>query len=79
MEEERALNRRAIEATLPRLDKTAHALVRACFWEDQSVAEAARRLGLGYEDARYRLKSALGLIGKMLQRARPTATASGSA
>ncbi len=66
-EQERALHQRAIEAALLRLDKTANALVRACFWEDQSVAEAARRLGLGYEDARYRLKSALGLIAKVLR------------
>jgi RNA polymerase sigma factor (sigma-70 family) len=66
VEEEGALARRAIDQALLRLDKTAHALVRACFWEDQSVAEAARRLGLGYEDARYRLRSALGRIAKML-------------
>lgn len=66
-EEERALNRRAIEAALLRLDTTANALVRACFWEDLSLAEAARRLGLPYEDARYRLKSALGLIAKVLR------------
>lgn len=66
IEQERALRQRAIEQALLQLDKTASALVHACFWEDQSLAEAARRLGLGYDDARYRLRRALRVIGKML-------------
>ncbi len=66
MEEERALSGRVIEAARRRFDATTNHLLHACFWEDMSIAEAARQLGLDYDDARYRLKSALAFIGKML-------------
>ena len=69
MEEEQELTRRGLQQALLRLDERAIALLRACFWDDQSVAEAARRLGLGYWDARYRLKSALATVGKALRAA----------
>lgn len=67
MEEERARSGRAIAEAQKRLDATANALLRACFWEDKTVAEAARLVGLDYDKARYRLQSALGVIGKILQ------------
>ncbi len=67
MEEERARNGRVIEAARKRLDATTNDLLQACFWEDKSIAEAARQLGLEYDKARYRLTSALALICKMLQ------------
>lgn len=70
MEEEQALTRRRLDQALLRLDDTAIALLRACFWEDQSLAEAARRLGLSYSDARYRLKSAIAALGKVLRAGR---------
>ncbi|MBL8741944.1 MAG: sigma-70 family RNA polymerase sigma factor [Myxococcales bacterium] len=67
LEEERARSGRAIEAARKRLDATSNDLLQACFWEDKSLAEAARQVGLDYDKARYRLKAALALIGKLLQ------------
>ncbi len=67
MAEERELSRRAFQKVQPRLDSTAQALLRACFWEDQTVAAAARQLGLEYDDARYRIRAALALISRMFQ------------
>ncbi len=65
----RARSARAIEEAVKRLDATTNALLRACFWEDKSVAEAARLVGLDYDKARYRLQSALALVGKILHAA----------
>ncbi len=49
MEEERARSARVVEEAQKRLDATSNALLRARFWEDMSVAAAARQLGFDYE------------------------------
>lgn len=57
----------ALTEELKEIRTTSNDLLRACFWGDESLAGAARQQGLDCQKARYLLKSALALIGKMLQ------------
>jgi RNA polymerase sigma factor (sigma-70 family) len=67
--EERARHRDKIEATLATLEEVDCRLVRACHWEDLSLAEAARSVGLEYERARYRFNVAMSTMRRKLRAA----------
>jgi len=69
IEEERARNRDRVEAALASLDEVDRRLLRACFWEDLSLAEAARRVGLEYDQARYRFNLAMASVWRKLRAA----------
>lgn len=55
-----------VEAAMARLDEIDRRLVRACHWEDLSVAEAARRAGVEYDHARYRYNVAMAALERDL-------------
>lgn len=67
--EERARLRSRIEAILATLDEIDCKLVRACHWEELSLAEAARSVGLEYGRARYRFNIAMSTMRRKLRAA----------
>ncbi len=67
--EEHARYRDRIEATLATLEEVDCKLVRACHWDDLSLAEAARTVGLEYERARYRFNVAMSTMRRKLRAA----------
>ncbi len=67
--EERARLAKQVAAAMARLTNDNRALVRACACEGESVAAAARSVGLEYHRARYSLTVAMASLGKWLKAA----------
>ncbi len=67
LEQERAATKTALDAALATLDDVDRALVSACNTEELSLAEAARKVGLAYDKARYRYTTAMASIGRRLK------------
>lgn len=65
-EEERRGTELAVGRALSRLDDVDRKLVRAVLADEESVAEAARAVGLGYDQARYRVGVAVGALRRWL-------------
>ncbi len=65
-QERRAAIQHLVQRALQLLDDTDRQLVIACAMHDSSVAEAARQLGLGYDQAKYRFRVAMAQLGRRL-------------
>lgn len=65
--EEHARSRQHIEAALSQLAREDRELVLKHIVEEKSLAEAARAVGLEYENARYRYKQAMAWLGRRLK------------